>query len=257
MARLPRFPARRKVAAVLAASVLAISVSGAVGAVSRVDVSPSAPIKACVNKTTKLVRISVFASPAWCGSNSSYRTWNTIGLTGATGATGATGPIGPSGGATGATGPAGPTGPTGAIGPIGPIGLTGAAGATGSTGAAGAQGVIGATGPAGAAGAVGPAGPTGAAGPQGDPGAGATGYLKVTGVASASDITAKTVTATCTAGRSVIGGGYTLGGVAGTEYVQVTSSSPTSATVWTVTSAATTADLYTLQAFAICATVGA
>ena len=119
------------------------------------------------------------------------------GLIGPDGATGATGPIGISGpagppGTTGATGPQGdigPTGPpgtggtpggngpTGATGPQGDQGPTGPDGPTGPTGATGIDGATGATGPVstipgppGGDGPTGPPGPQGATGPQGDEG---------------------------------------------------------------------------------------
>jgi hypothetical protein len=33
--------------------------------------------KVCVNTTTKTVRMSIFASPTWCGADEVYREWST------------------------------------------------------------------------------------------------------------------------------------------------------------------------------------
>ena len=94
----------RKFLALGMAGALALSVSGGVGAA---DTQVSTVIKGCVNKETKVLRISVHASKSFCGPNQSYRFWNAVGPTGPKGATG---PIGPKG-ATGATGLTGATGP--------------------------------------------------------------------------------------------------------------------------------------------------
>ncbi len=96
----------------------------------------------------------------------------------------------------------------GDAGPQGPEDPTGPASAGGATGPAGADGAVGPQGPAG------PAGADGATGPQGPAGAnGVSNYLMVTGTATADDeTTPKTATATCTGGRSVLGGGYLRNG---------------------------------------------
>ena len=102
-------------------------------------------------------------------------------------------------------------------------------------------------GPQGPQGATGPQGP---AGPQGVPGT--SGYLQVPGAASASNSTSpKTVTATCTGGRVVVGGG---GVTNGATQVALTQSQPTSSTVWSVTATeiSSTNTNWTVQAFAIC-----
>ena len=88
----------------LMAGALVLSMSGAVGAAT-----PSATatvMKACVNKTTKIVRMSKYFTPRSCRSTEVYRQWNVTGPQGATGAMGATGAKGATG-ATGATGPQG------------------------------------------------------------------------------------------------------------------------------------------------------
>ena len=71
------------------AGALAVGMTGAVGAAT-----PSDPnlIKACSDKTTKITRITIYASPTWCKSTEAYKEWNKTGPKGATGATGATGP---------------------------------------------------------------------------------------------------------------------------------------------------------------------
>ena len=199
MASIPNSIGRfRKPATLLIAGALALSFTGAVGAAT-----PTNPniIKACVNKTTKSVRLSIFASPTFCKSTEVYRFWNVTGPKGATGATGAAGAaglagaagaagaIGPRGatgaagaaGANGAAGVAGATGPQGATGPAGPTGAAGVGsqGVPGSNGSDGEPGPTGDTGPAGPTGDTGPAGATGATGPAGATGdtgpAGATG----------------------------------------------------------------------------------
>jgi hypothetical protein len=148
---------RRPITLVAAAGLLTLGLTGAVGAAA-----PNDLIKACVDKSTKIVRISIYASPTWCESDEAYKEWNVTGPqgpagpAGATGAAGATGPAGPQG----ATGPAGPQGEPGADGdgipgPEGPAGPAGPAGADGADGADGAQGPEGPAGPAGADGADG------------------------------------------------------------------------------------------------------
>jgi hypothetical protein len=71
---------------------LVFAVSGAVGAAT-----PATQIKACVNKTTKAVRISSnFTSAASCSSNEAFKTWSITGPVGPQGAKGATGAAGSS-----------------------------------------------------------------------------------------------------------------------------------------------------------------
>ena len=122
----PKSPTRfrRSVAALMAGAVL-------IGGMSTVVSAAVPTINACVNKTTKAARISIyFHSVADCDSNEAFKQWNVTGPTGPKGATGAVGPTGAKGatGATGATGPSGGAGRTGATGPTGPTGLTGATG---------------------------------------------------------------------------------------------------------------------------------
>jgi Collagen triple helix repeat (20 copies) len=163
----------------------------------------------------------------------SHRRISSIGKTGQTGATGA-------------QGPQGPPGPQGQQGPQGATGQTGAQGQTGPQGPAG---------PTGATGPQGPAGPTGATGPQGPVGpAAATGYQQVVGTATATNSTSpETATASCPAGKIVVGGGGVL--TAGAR-AALTQSQPTSTTTWTVTAIepTTVTDTWSLQAFALCLT---
>jgi len=79
----------------------------------------------------------------------------------------------------------------------------------------------------------------------------------VTGTISADDEAAKTVTATCTGGTKVIGGGFELSSVSDTN-VLVLASFPSSDTVWTVSGSDMTGGgdrSYAIRAYAICATV--
>ena len=136
MSSLPTTISRvRKPATLLMAGALVLSMSGAVGAATP---SATMTMKACVNKTTKIVRMSKWFTPRSCRSTEVYRQWNVTGPQGATGLTGPQGPQGPKGD-TGDTGPqgapgaastvAGPQGDPGAPstvgGPHGDTGLTG------------------------------------------------------------------------------------------------------------------------------------
>jgi hypothetical protein len=122
----PQLPSlSRPVSALIVAGALAIGVSGAVGAAS-----PTEPIKACVNKTTKIVRISVHASPSWCGKNESYRSWSATGPAGPRGPQGEPGVGGGEQGPQGVPGEQGPQGEPGEQGPQGDIGPQGPPGST-------------------------------------------------------------------------------------------------------------------------------
>ena len=67
---------------VFMAGALALSMSGGVGAAE--PAGTGGIIKACVTKSTKAVRLSVFASPTFCRSNEVYRWWSSTGTPGAT-----------------------------------------------------------------------------------------------------------------------------------------------------------------------------
>jgi hypothetical protein len=133
-------------------------------------------------------------------------------------------------------------------------GLAAAVGA-GPAGPAGPQGPAGVAGPQGPAGATGPQGPIGLTGAQGAPGV--SGYVLATGTSGSNNTSEKTVTATCAAGRSVLGGGYaTVGLRAGSSGVVVYADGPSSATAWTVRVREIQAGTptWTLNVTAICVT---
>ncbi len=92
---------------VLAAGILA---GGAVGVIVGASTVPS--VKACVTKTTNVMRYTT----STCKTGEKLLTWNITGVAGPKGATGGTGPQG----AAGAQGPAGPAGGSGG----GPTGTT-------------------------------------------------------------------------------------------------------------------------------------
>ena len=97
---------------------------------------------------------------------------------------------------------------------------------------------------------------TGAPGPTGPAGTGATGFERVVGTATATDTTDnKTATATCPAGKVVVGGGFLTAATTGLGELTVYANRPTSDTVWSV-SAVVDQGLRTwsLQAFAVCLT---
>ena len=118
------------------------------------------------------------------------------------------------------------------------INLSGVPGPAGPTGAQGDSGVAGATGPAGA---PGPIGPRGAVGPAGAAGAAGTmsSYERRSGPAVAvptDRVNTATSTATCTAGKKVVGGGYTVSGHALPNNIVTTlANSATTDDSWTVT----------------------
>jgi type VI protein secretion system component Hcp len=114
---------------------------GAVAAYAQLPPNPNV-INACINNTTRAVRIPSTGS---CNGNETPISWNrqgpqgpqglqgTNGLNGLNGTNGLNGPQGPAGlagpaGPAGAPGPAGPAGPAGPQGPAGPAGPPGSAG---------------------------------------------------------------------------------------------------------------------------------
>jgi len=174
--------------------------------------------------------------------------------------------------ATGTRGPEGPSGPRGLPGPTGPQGPIGPAGAAGAKGLAGSPG---------------PAGPAGPAGPKGASGVTSSSVVQGTAVSSIADPTAGTTTsatASCPAGRVLLGGGglvsagepgtaskaatattassSTTGAanaaVSGTG-VALLSSYPTTARTWravgVVTRPLTSGMALSVQAYVICGTV--
>lgn len=138
---------------------------------------------------------------------------------------------------------------------VGPAGAQGATGAAGSTGATGATGAVGATG---ARGAQGTTGATGATGPVGPAGVSNYSVQSQTTIVSSS-ASSGSVTATCPAGDSLLGGG---GGMPVPTGMVVYSSAPASGPTvgWTVQAGTTTGSNVgglgeELYAYAICGQV--
>jgi Collagen triple helix repeat (20 copies) len=187
----------------------------------------------------------------------------TAGLNGAKGDPGAAGTDGKDGaqglkGDSGATGPQGPAGAQGLKGDLGAAGPKGDKGDPGSPGVTlpGLPGPPGPQGPAGPAGLPGPAGATGATGPTGPAGSnGVSGYERVMGSTASIDTggnTASTVTASCPAGKKVVGGGVTATNALG---VAIGASAPTSDTTWSVSaSVGFSGTPANITAYAVCIT---
>ena len=119
----------------------------------------------------------------------------------------------------GARGPQGAAGTPGATGPAGADGQDGAPGATGATGPAGAQGIQGQPG------ATGPEGPRGFQGVQGVPGV--SGIQRVAAYVDYVNSEYHSVTATCPAGKKVIGGGVWTSTYLNESDLEVNNSYPT------------------------------
>ena len=134
-------------------------------------------------------------------------------------------------------------GPTGPIGPQGPAGTPGADGAQG---------------PAGTPGADGAQGPAGATGPQGATGTnGVSGWQLIPGTPSGDIENVRTVTASCPAGKKVVGGGFLTSSISNANRIVILASYPSSDTVWSVNGTTNIAGgdaSYALQAYAICVT---
>jgi hypothetical protein len=229
--------ASRKLTTLAIAGTALMALTGTAGVAAAVSASSSSELKACVHKETGLMR--KVGSGDKCKKVEKAITWNMEGDRGARG------PAGPAG-------EQGDTGIQGETGEQGDQGIAGEQGEVGEQGEAGDDGDTGATGPAGPTGPAGAAGATGAAGSDGEDGV--SGWLKITGAESAAiaandDVTA---TATCTGGRKVLGGGYSIATPAGDE--MVTTNAPTSDTVWTVTASSVTGG-GKVTAYALCATV--
>jgi hypothetical protein len=101
-----------------------------------------------------------------------------------------------------------------------------------------------------------PAGPVGAQGPQGPPGIAAR--EQVSAESPLNSLAPKNVTATCPAGKKVIGGGVELSG-AGRARVTVTENKPTGDNAWEgeAFEAVNTTATWKIVVHAICATVAA
>ncbi|WP_248961112.1 hypothetical protein [Sphaerisporangium perillae] len=167
-----------RILAIAGVGVLAGSLVAGSGAVASATASAKAkPIYACMDKTTRLIRIVGVTTK--CKDSEVKFWWN---KEGPAGADGTVGPMGPQGakGANGAQGAKGDTGPAGAKGADGKDGAQGLKGADGKDGAQGPKGDTGPAGPKGADGKDGKdgedgaRGPQGPAGPKGEPGSGGT-----------------------------------------------------------------------------------
>lgn len=177
---------------------------------------------ACYGATTGALRL--VSAQVRCRSGERRVRWNQQGRAGPAGPQGVPGPPGPQGasgaqGPQGYQGPPGSQGPAGPVGPVGPAGLQGEPGPQGAQGDPGPQGEQGDIGPQGEwgdpgeqglQGDPGPQGPQGIQGPQGP--AGLSGAqlvigIPVTSAANAPRNTVVAATATCPAGKAVLGGG--------------------------------------------------
>ena len=120
----------------------AAAVAIAVGMTSSGAAATSSEVKACVDKTSRTVRIP---AQGGCSAKESLLTWSVQGPAGARGATGARGDTGATGatGATGPEGPEGPEGPSGEQGEQGEQGLQGEQGPVGPAGPSGTTGIFG------------------------------------------------------------------------------------------------------------------
>lgn len=225
-----------------------------------------------------IYRIGIPGLPQNCLSTNHVRfSWHLRGpqgMAGPAGVQGAPGNAGPAG-PVGAVGSVGPQGTQGYVGPAGPQGIAGPAGAAGPqgppgndgavspAGAQGPQGNDGPAGPAGSQGIQGIAGPAGAPGPAGPAGpAGSTRVVgaTVTSAAGANTGTLTTATASCAAGKVLLGGGAdvtTNGTPAQGRRAVMASSYPSSTTTWTAVGVVTDSNLAAAQtlsvtAFALC-----
>jgi len=91
-------------------------------------------------------------------------------------------------------------------------------------------------------------------GPQGPAGAnGVSGYQSVAATSGSNSLADKTVTATCGAGRSIVGGGFSTVGLTGSAVLQ---NGPASSSTWTVRvrESQTGTPTWTLNVTALCVT---
>jgi Collagen triple helix repeat (20 copies) len=145
-------------------------------------------------------------------------------------------------------------GARGAAGPSGPQGDRGAAGPQGVQGPAGPQGVQGSAGPQGA---PGPSGPTGAAGPPGPTDSLVTAPVSATTPVSAPLGTVASATATCPAGKKILGGGITITVTVTAQQSRVASRDnfPSASNAWTGTLVITSGLVgasATISVYAVC-----
>ncbi len=218
----------------------AAGVAGSAGVAGEVGpIGPAGPVGA-VGATGAVGSAGAIGAPGVAGSV------GPAGPSGPSGATGVAGPVGPTGatGATGAAGVAGPVGPAGANGADGVAGTVGPAGPVGPAGADGPMGEQGSVGPAGAAGVAGSQGPIGPAGADGEVGqagargeaGGMSGYERVVSVGTNVYMgQTVTVSKSCSAGKTVIGGGLTLSSPMERDVMASTLASyPSADDTWTV-----------------------
>jgi len=104
-------------------------------------------------------------------------------------------------------------------------------------------------------GPVGPQGPAGPAGPQGAPGVSGFEIVNVASALSSDD--EKAITATCPAGKKVLGGGGFAGSLIFTDDVALIASNPSGTTGWRVAAQETdaTGAVWLVRAYAVCANV--
>ena len=159
-------------------------------------------------------------------------------------------------GIAGPPGSAGPPGLDGANGPQGPKGDKGDQGNPGHDGTAGPPGSQGPPGLTGANGPQGPKGDQGPQGPKGDPGTAGAGRKNgpTNSMVNGAPNTVVSSSATCDAGKSLLGGGFEVTGDVTKAIVTASMPSKTLANTWTVTVVAisSNADI-DVTAYAICA----
>ncbi|MEV5411409.1 hypothetical protein AB0K60_21540 [Thermopolyspora sp. NPDC052614] len=156
-----KLPGGRLLAAASAGVLVGSVIAGGFAYAAGESSAAAKPIYACVDKSTRLVRIVNVTTK--CKTTEVKTYWNRQGPAGPAGPPGTTGATGPSG-------PRGPKGDTGAQGPQGQRGLRGPQGPKGEKGDTGPQGPKGDTGPQGPKGDKGDTGPQGPKGEKGDTG---------------------------------------------------------------------------------------
>ena len=147
---------------------------------------------------------------------------------------------------------------TGAKGVTGTKGVTGAKGVTGTTGSKGPTGAKGPTGTTGPKGVTGAKGATGAKGPTGATGAATPTLVNGTKTTTTNPAvgTPVSATATCPAGKVLVGGGGQVTTSLASGRVELQQSYPSSTTAWTAVGIVTTllgaGQTISVQAFALC-----
>jgi len=119
-------------------------------------------------------------------------------------------------------------------------------GATGATGSIGPQGPAGNQGPVGLQGPIGPQGPAGTAGSV-------TGWETVSAT-SPNTQSSKTTSVSCSSGKKVFGGGYTVSAGGNETQVTVTGAYPSANNTWTVTTVKDNGNpSWSVTVYALCA----